>query len=360
MKSKEDILKALDKYDLESDINKAFPKVWKRVSGNSALSSQEQPIGVLLGGQPGAGKSYATMRIKERLNSNVLIINGDEFRSYHKHYEDFYQLYGKDASKYTGAFAGKMVEKVRDEAIKNKFNVVIEGTFRTVETPLKELNNFKERGYKAEVIICTCPKELSWESTIKRAEELDSAGLQPRYVPKEHHDIVTENLARNAATIFSSGLVSQLEIYSREARLFDSRINNSTDIEKTINRELSGLNKGINVEKSYQIEFLFNRELSEKLGQKSYDVLVNGVKADELAKKDSQLSKALEGLATHKDMQQKGITAEALKSGTIQPLMLNNEFKVNRPEARTINTTGSKIELKKQDLQTQKTKGFSL
>ena len=40
--------------------------------------------------------------------------------------------------------------------------------------------------------------------------------------------------------------------------------------------------------------------------------------------------------------------------------MLNNEFKVNRPEARTINATGSKIEPKAQELQAQKTKGFSL
>ena len=114
------------------------------------------------------------------------------------------------------------------------------------------------------------------------------------------------------------------------------------------------------IEKEYKIDFSFNKEESEKLGQKSYDVLVNGVRADNLLKKDSQLSKALEGLATHKDIQQKGITAEALKSGIIQPLMLNNEFKVNRPEARTINATGSKIEPKTQELQAQKTKGFSL
>ena len=89
-------------------------------------------------------------------------------------------------------------------------------------------------------------------------------------------------------------------------------------------------------------------------------MVVNGVQADELIKKDSQLAKALEGLVTHKDMQQKGITSEALKSGTIQPLMLNNEFKVNRPEARTINAAGSKIESKTQELKAQKTKDFSL
>ena len=129
-------------------------------------------------------------------------------------------------------------------------------------------------------------------------------------------------------------------------------------LESIIEKGLTPLS--LNSEKEYKIDFSFNKEESEKLGQKSYDVLVNGVRADNLLKKDSQLSKALEGLATHKDIQQKGITAEALKSGTIQPLMLNNEFKVNRPEARTINAAGSKIESKTQELQAQKAKSFSL
>ena len=110
----------------------------------------------------------------------------------------------------------------------------------------------------------------------------------------------------------------------------------------------------------YQVEFSFNKKQSEKLGQKSYDVLVNGIRADDLLKKDSQLSKALDGLAAHQDMQQKGITAEALKSGVIQPKQLDNELKINRPEARTINAEGSKIEPKSQEQQAQKSKGFSL
>lgn len=113
--------------------------------------------------------------------------------------------------------------------------------------------------------------------------------------------------------------------------------------------------------KQYQVDFSFNRQLSEKLGKKSYDVLVNGVRADELLKKDNQLSKALEGLANHKDIKEKGISAESLKSGTIQPLMVMNEIKVSRPENRTINAVGSKMETQsKQNLQSQKSKGFAL
>ncbi|MFZ7203404.1 Fic family protein [Avibacterium avium] len=127
-------------------------------------------------------------------------------------------------------------------------------------------------------------------------------------------------------------------------------------LEKIINDSLIPLER----QKTYQVDFSYNKELSERIGQKSYDVLVDGVKANELIMQDSQLSKALDGLANHKDMQQKGITAEALKSGVIQPKQLDNELKINRPEARTINANGSKIELKLQGQQFQKSKDFSL
>ncbi|MCK9109237.1 zeta toxin family protein [Haemophilus influenzae] len=346
-------------YDVDKDVEKRFPAVWRKVLTNAQarVTAQEKPIGILLGGQPGAGKSHGTKVIRKRLNGNVIVINGDEFRPYKQGYKELYEQHGKNLANHTGDFSNRMIQKVRDEAIKNRFNFIIEGTFRDVKVPLSELDRFKEHGYKAEVVICTCPKEVSWQSTIMRGDEDLKKGHIPRYVSKESHDIIVNNLAKNVKTVFESGKLSSLEVYSREGKLFDSRVNSPKELENVVNNELQGLNQ---LEKEYQVDFSFNKEQSEKLSQKSYDVLVNGVRADNLLKKDSQLSKALEGLATHKDMQQKGITAEALKSGTIQPLMLNNEFKVNRPEARTINATGSKIEPKTQELQAQKAKSFSL
>lgn len=264
MKTNDDLLSDIAQYNLEDDINKNFPIIWKVLTNEFKLSSPEKPVGILLGGQPGAGKSFATIKITEHLNNNVLVINGDEFRVYHKYYGEFYQLYGKDASKYTGEFAGRMVEKIRNEAIKQGLNVVIEGTFRTVDTPLKELHNLKNNGYEAKVIVCTCPKELSWDSTIKRAEELEASGRQPRYVPKEHHDLVTDNLAKNTSVIFNSGLASSLEIYSREARLFDSLSGNTNDIQKVINQELNRFSLKQNHQSNPHILFIDKlRELSQ-------------------------------------------------------------------------------------------------
>ncbi|HBO37553.1 MAG TPA: hypothetical protein DD638_02705 [Pasteurellaceae bacterium] len=140
----------------------------------------------------------------------------------------------------------------------------MEGTFRTVDTPLKELHNFKNNGYEAKIIVCTCPKELSWDSTIKRAEELEASGLPPRYVPKEHHNLVTDNLAKNTSVIFNSGLASSLEIYSREARLFDSLSGNTNDIQKVISQELNRFSLKQNHQSNTHILFIDKlRELSQ-------------------------------------------------------------------------------------------------
>lgn len=265
---KENIIKEIANYNIEEDIEKAFPNVWRDLTDGKNIISQSSPISILLGGQPGAGKSLATMQIKERLNNNVLVINGDEFRSYHKHYDDFYQLYGKDASKHTRDFAGKMVAKVRDRAIQERFNIVIEGTFRSVDVPLKELENFNNQGYKSEVVICTCPKELSWQSTLKRAEELEKAGMQPRYVPKEHHDLVTEVLAKNVKAIYDTRLVSNLEIYSREKQLFHSQKDSPNKIEQVINNELNGLNQKKNLANLFSEEFkVASQKVNEKRSQ---------------------------------------------------------------------------------------------
>ncbi|EGT79784.1 putative zeta toxin, P-loop nucleoside triphosphate hydrolase [Haemophilus haemolyticus M21621] len=342
---------------MNNEVEKAFPTVWSDLLENRNITPQEKPLGIVLGGIPGSGKSILIEKIEKKLDKNIIPINGDDFRIYHPNFKEIYEEYKGDFPKYTSEFSNKMVERVIEEAIKNKFNIVVEGTFRNPNVPISTLSKFEEQGYNTRAMIIAIDKNIAWESTINRYNRDLENGFYARKVEQSSFEEVAANLAKNTKIVLDSGKASLLEVYSRESKLFDSRVNSPKELENVVNNELQRLNQ---LKKEYQVDFSFNKEQSEKLGQKSYDVLVNGVRADNLLKKDSQLSKALEGLATHKDMQQKGITAEALKSGTIQPLMLNNEFKVNRPEARTINATGSKIEPKKQELQAQKAKSFSL
>lgn len=229
----------LDAYDVEADIEQKFPKIWANLLAENQVTPQENPIAILLGGQPGAGKSFGSLEMSKRLDFNLLIINGDEFRPYHQYYHEIYQQYGKDASKYTGEFTGKMVQRIRNEAIKSRFNLLIEGTFRTADIPLQELANFKCNGYQTTVLICTCPAEISWESTLKRAEEQQRQGMQPRFVPREHFDFVVAHLATNAELVLREGKPDGFEVYSRTQKLFDIKEMPAEKLVTIINKELN-------------------------------------------------------------------------------------------------------------------------
>lgn len=226
-------------YDVNADVEQKFPYIWANLLAENNIETVDKPIAILLGGQPGAGKSFGTLEMSKRLNFNLLVINGDEFRPYHQYYHEIYQQYGKDAAKYTGEFTGKMVQRIRDEAIKQGFNILIEGTFRTTEIPLNELANFKKNGYQTSVLICTCPIEISWKSTLKRAEEQAKNGIQPRYVPREHFDLVVNSLAKNAFNVLQQGKPDYFEVYSRKQKLFDSKTHSSEELVSIINQELN-------------------------------------------------------------------------------------------------------------------------
>ncbi len=131
----------------EKEFNQAFKEVWQDIIKN-AQPNQAMPIGIVTGGAPGSGKSAFILEAQQKFNKNIIAINGDEFRIYHPRFEKIASLAKGDFPIYTGSFAGKMVEKVLEEAIKQRYNIIVEGTFRTANTPIKTLQDMKAAGYK--------------------------------------------------------------------------------------------------------------------------------------------------------------------------------------------------------------------
>lgn len=204
---------------IEEIINNKLPKVWQKEIINRnpfALANQDKPQGFVLGGQPGAGKSSLTEKIKNNLHNNILEINGDNFRKYHPDYENLQKEKGQDSSIYTQEFAAKMANTILSKAINEKYNIVIEGTFRTVETPIRTLKQLKDNGYETNVLVQTCKQEISWDSCLERYEKaVKNNPNEARFTPKEHHDLVVTNLAKNVKEVAKSGLVDNMQVFAR-------------------------------------------------------------------------------------------------------------------------------------------------
>lgn len=203
-------------------VKHTFCDVWNDTLKKYKINptSQVFPRGYVLGGQPGAGKSYLTELANEKCYKNIVIINADDFRKYHPNYKEYQIQYGKDSPKFTSEYSGKMAEAILNKAISSCYNVVIEGTFRTSENPIKTLTKMKDNGYKTEVMIQICSKELSWKScqerydAMRKVDEITGSN-EARWTDKTHHDLVCENLAKNIKTVYESGMADKIEVFSR-------------------------------------------------------------------------------------------------------------------------------------------------
>ena len=183
--------------------------------------SSKQPIAILLGGQSGAGKT-TIHRIKQKeFPGNIVIIDGDSFRSQHPHYLELQQEYGKDSVEYTKDFAGKMVESLVTELSGLGYNLLIEGTLRTVDVPKKTAQLLKSKGYEVQLALIATKPKLSYLSTLIRYEENPN---QARATPKEHHDFIVNHLVDNTRQLEELAIFETIQIYQRDRTcVYDSR-----------------------------------------------------------------------------------------------------------------------------------------
>ncbi|HEL1840482.1 type II toxin-antitoxin system toxin PezT [Streptococcus suis] len=206
----------------QDDFDLALKRIVRSLTRGKMTS--DNPIAILLGGQSGAGKT-TIHRIKQKeFQGNIIIIDGDSYRSLHPNYLSLQEEYGKDSVDYTKTFAGKMVEHLVDELSKQGYHLLIEGTLRTIEVPSKTAQLLKARGYQVSLALIATKPELSYLSTLIRYEEVYAVNpSQARATPKEYHDGIVERLVDNLRELETSKLFDQIQIYQRDRTcIYDS------------------------------------------------------------------------------------------------------------------------------------------
>ena len=126
--------------------------------------------------------------------------------------------------KYTKDFAGKMVESLVIELSHLGYNLLIEGTLRTIDVPKKTAQLLKSEGYEVQLAIIATKPELSYLSTLIRYEELYGVNRnQARATPKEHHDFIVNHLVDNTRQLEELAIFERIQIYQRDRScIYDS------------------------------------------------------------------------------------------------------------------------------------------
>ena len=150
----------------------------------SGISPSTRPHAYLLAGQPGAGKSTMAKIFTCKHQGNIAFISGDDYRKDHPRYVELQRIYGDDAVLHTQKFAGKMTEALIDDLSASGYHLIIEGTLRTTEVPLRTRDLLRSRGYDVSLNLILVRPEESYLGTLKRYHLMKEMGLTPRMTPK--------------------------------------------------------------------------------------------------------------------------------------------------------------------------------
>ncbi len=211
----------------------------KNLKNKSAVIA---PIAVVLGGQPGAGKSNIYEIYKKRFAGNIVELDCDAFRQYHPNFKELHKVYEDNDGEKTNPFIFKVVDRLVDELSDEGYNMIIESSLKSPYTAIENGQKLPQKGYSVELAVMATPKSESWQGTLERYNAVKNAGGQPRAVPKEFHDMVVANIANSISEVYKSGLMSNILIFNRNKEcLYDMsktpEVNPSKLLDSIVNRE---------------------------------------------------------------------------------------------------------------------------
>ena len=192
---------------------------------------------IILGGQPGAGKS-TFYEMKDDL-LDFIPINGDDFRKYHPRYDAIVKTDPEHYAERTQAFSNRIVETLISDLGSHGYNLIIEGTLRNPDVPIRTCEDLRNKGYHADLVVVACDAETAWRSTISRAIAQKESGQMPRLVPIDIYDYTVHIIPDSMAKIEERDCFDSIMVVDRNRNiLFDKRMHDCSAadiIRRTLN-----------------------------------------------------------------------------------------------------------------------------
>ncbi|MBN3815145.1 AAA family ATPase [Paraburkholderia sp. Se-20369] len=197
-------------------------RAYGRVEREAIDGSREQaePRAILLGGQPGTGKTAIARQAMAELSEHggAVLIDADRMRENHPLYSQLLRQDPQHAADLTHAEAGRWAGRLTTAASEAHRNLVIDGTMRNPESLHNLARRLKARGYTLEVRGVAMPAEVSLTRAQLRTErEIATTGVG-RVVNPQQHDQAYAGMVETVALLEREKAVDRIQIVDRHHR----------------------------------------------------------------------------------------------------------------------------------------------
>ena len=179
------------------------------------VDSVDEPIAVILGGQPGAGKGELTNVSLSLLKYNVVICNADDYRDYHPKAEEIKRLHEEYYPEITVEYSQPWNNILKEYCISNRFNFILETTFSSGDQMNSTIESLKKSGYRVYLMVIAVNAKLSYLGTRVRSEEMRATSGYGRLVDRDVHNHKYEHVFSTLKIVTAKKLYDKLFIYGR-------------------------------------------------------------------------------------------------------------------------------------------------
>ncbi len=186
---------------------------------------QRNPEAVLLGGQPGAGKSTTAPQFhREFADCGGLVwVTWDDFRPFHPDYERLLNERPADMPDVTRPAARWWQDRAAAYLRAGRYHTLLEGGFREPAAVLATAGRFAEAGYGVRVCALAVPAVLSRLGIIERfARQVEVAGTG-RWTTAASHDADYNGTVEVLRLAEASSVVSRISLLTRDGLVYDNR-----------------------------------------------------------------------------------------------------------------------------------------
>ena len=163
---------------------------------------QQIPIAILLGGQPGAGKSHAKqLLLRNFVDATPVDIGSDMLRPYHPQYAQLLRTDDRHADTYTDRDARAWVDMAMAFAIEHRYSIVLDSTLSRPETFQATAERLRDAGYHINVAMLAVPAPLSRLGNLQRYLAQYEVKGHGRFCVPETHDAAYAGVLNTAALV---------------------------------------------------------------------------------------------------------------------------------------------------------------
>lgn len=196
---------------------------YRRIERDALQHSQvqERPHAIVLGGQPGSGKSFLVHQAETdlRQRGGSIVIDADRMREENPRYQLLSKEDPLNAADRTHKEAGQWSQRLTVTAVEEKRNLVIDGTMRTPEAIQELSSRLKEHGYTVEARVMAVDAETSMTRARLRFEEQVEARGTGRFVNREQHDNAYDGIPKSVEALERAKLADSIKLYDSNHRM---------------------------------------------------------------------------------------------------------------------------------------------